>query len=74
MFSSNPDLGIMEQAYMKLKTTSALRPSSLPFPGLTWLTGVYFVQIPICSLRRNRRNNRLPIWIDNEKKRSFKWP
>ncbi|KAJ9250631.1 hypothetical protein DTO207G8_6008 [Paecilomyces variotii] len=31
MFSSNPDFGIMEQAYMKLKTTNpSLRPPSKP--------------------------------------------
>lgn len=35
MFSSNPDFGIMEQAYMKLKTTSkAMSPLCNP----NWLT------------------------------------
>lgn len=33
MFSSNPDFGIMEQAYMKLKTTSEYKTVYLRYFG-----------------------------------------
>lgn len=55
MFARDPDLGIMEQAYTKLKSQSTARRSDVI--ESEWLTGIQiliFIHLP------NRPNARLP--------------
>lgn len=69
MFSREPDFGIMEQAYMKLKTQS---------------TPVYEIlhsyelrrshkQIPIYIRRQNLQNAKSQTWTDIRRKKNSKW-
>lgn len=70
MFANNPDFGIMEQAYMKLKTQSKAHGT----PTLAMMQGlISFSQIPTYSLRLNPGNERLQRQIGRRKKKNCRW-
>lgn len=68
MFSTNPDFGIMEQAYMKLKTQSESCLLRHFFPHYADAP-----QIQTCSLLRNLPSVKSPILTVRKKKRNCKW-
>jgi hypothetical protein len=68
MFSSNTELGIMEQAYMKLKSQS-MSYFDRPRTGQETKES----QIRIYNLHKHLARGRLQILIDRKKKRSYRW-
>lgn len=87
MFSNNAELGIMEQAYMKLKSQSRFFSSSFLSPSpLTlcydlchWERGTQQVkrkgklQIRIYNLHKLLAKNRSQIWTGKKRKKSSRW-
>jgi hypothetical protein len=67
MFASNPDLGIMEGAYMKLKTQSELARVR---DGSYLLTAI---QIPTFVHHPSRKRHKLPTPIAKRKRTNCRW-
>jgi hypothetical protein len=77
MFSNNTELGIMEQAYMKLKSQSM---SVAKQARLEWVLGTgkfvdEFVpcQIQIYNRRKHPPRDRSHILTDKRRKKNCKW-
>jgi hypothetical protein len=68
MFSRDTDLGIMEQAYMRLKTQSMFSCQGYR------IVNTNLTQTLIYILHRNHRRRSSPTRIDGEKKTNCKWP
>lgn len=68
MFSTNPDFGIMEQAYMKLKTQSELLHGSLSLYAVLTCR-----QTQTCNHPRNLPSARLLILTARKRKRNCRW-
>lgn len=66
MFSKDPDLGIMEQAYMRLKTQSRIANSG-------GRTNSNNLQTQTYTHHRNHKRHSSQIKTGSEKSRSYKW-
>jgi signal transducing adaptor molecule len=68
MFSRDPDLGIMQGAYTKLKSQSMFNQDV----GFGYIM-LNRLQIQTSDRRRNRGRRRSPTWTARRKRRSCRW-
>ncbi len=68
MFSNNTELGIMEQAYVKLKSQSMCKLSCFARGTMAKDN-----KIQICNLLKHLPRDKSPTSTDRKKKRSYRW-